>query len=338
MDLFDAMLNTIKVELVTDNLYCQKYLGHLLIHRKYYLSVYVSVFEKILTESNLPINEITLLDYGAGNGLMGIFAKYCGFGKVFINEIDETFLLSAKKTSAQLNIDIDAFIFGDIKTVKKYFTNKKLDAIAATDVIEHIYDLSEFFSVISEINPEMISVFTTGSNPENIFKVHQLKKLQRKDEYFGSHPDDFLLSGNESHPAFYDIRKQIIVNHGIGMSEKEVNHFAELTRGLIKEDLLKALEQYKLEGQMPVPITHPTNTCHPISGSWTERILTIGEYKKIYVKNGFALATHAGFFDVYKKGLKGFVNKILNKFLIVFGVKFSPFIILTGKKEKFNGK
>ena len=50
--------------------------------------------------------------------------------------------------------------------------------------IEHIYDLQDFFSNIRQINPDIVSVFTTSANPENYFKVRQLKRLQLKESTY----------------------------------------------------------------------------------------------------------------------------------------------------------
>ncbi|MEI2747673.1 MAG: hypothetical protein V9E88_02790 [Ferruginibacter sp.] len=93
------------------------------------------------------------MDYGAGNGLLGIFARYCGFGRVALNDIDLPFLEAARKLSQALHIDMDAFIEGDISQVKDHPYAKQLNAIAGTDVIEHIYNLDDFFGVDSFHQP-----------------------------------------------------------------------------------------------------------------------------------------------------------------------------------------
>lgn len=332
IDSFCTLLERVNVDDVAENQYCRNYLSHLLNHRKYFLNIYADVLEKITSESEVSHNELTFLDFGAGNGLLGIFAKHCGFGKVYINELDEVFLHSAKKISSDLCIEIDGFIHGHIQTVKHVFQNERLDAIAATDVIEHIYDLNDFFHTLSAINPKIISVFTTGSNPKNFFKMFRLKKLQRKDEYFGANPEDFALCGSEPHPAFIEIRKKIISENLQHIKDSEIKKLAKLTRGLDKKDLIKALESCQKNGLLPQKPNHPTNTCHPLTGSWTERILSIQEYEKIYKESGFYLKVRTGFYDQYKKGLKGLLNNILNALIVIFGLKISPFIVLIGKR------
>jgi len=39
----------------------------------------------------------------------------------------------------------------------------------------------------------------------------------------------------------------------------------------------KSMSRQKI---LPPLLQHPTNTCEPLSGSWTEHLLTIAEYQK----------------------------------------------------------
>ena len=278
---FSLVLSQNKLTSHLNNDYSGRYLKHLVHNRHYYLDIYAHVFEKVLSNCNLNRENMTIIDYGAGNGLMGLFAKYCGFGKVIINEIDKTFLLASQSLAKKLSINIDKFIEGDISVVKRETTELKPDAIVATDVIEHIYCLDDFFSTLKSINPNITSVFTTGSNPANYFKVKKLRQLQVKDEFEGGSPDDFTLFGHEPHKAYFDIRKDIIREQLINETDDLLNQFASKTRGLQKKDILSAIEMYRKTGMMPKTPVEQFNTCHPETGSWTERILNLNEYKRI---------------------------------------------------------
>jgi 2-polyprenyl-3-methyl-5-hydroxy-6-metoxy-1,4-benzoquinol methylase len=86
-----------------------------------------------------------LVDYGAGNGLLGIFAKYCGFKKVYVNDISAIFIEASKQLAKVLDISIDGFIEGDCDKVLEFTKeNDKVDAVVGTDVIEHVYRLYTF--------------------------------------------------------------------------------------------------------------------------------------------------------------------------------------------------
>jgi len=328
---FSFLLSQNELSFSLSNDYCDRYLQHLIHNRNYYLDIYAHVFEKILAKSNLNKENMTVIDYGAGNGLMGIFAKYCGFGKVVINEIDKDFLLAAQSLAEKLPVKIDQFIEGDIMSLQKELADIKPDAIIATDVIEHIYNLNDFFATLKSINPNIISVFTTGSNPENYFKVKKLRQLQFKDEFEGGSPDDFTLFGHEPHKPYLEIRKVIISELLRNEDDNLVNQLATRTRGLQKKDILTAIEIYQKTGNLPNQPLDKFNTCHPETGSWTERILSLKEYRTIYKSNGFVLTVNSGFYNEHKKGLKKIMFQGINLMVTIFGIRFAPFIILSGK-------
>jgi 2-polyprenyl-3-methyl-5-hydroxy-6-metoxy-1,4-benzoquinol methylase len=303
-------------------------------HKKYYLAIYADVLQKLAQHSAQKKTAIELVDFGAGNGLLGIFAKFCGFNKVFINDIDMKFVDAAKSLAIQLEISINGFITGDIDSVENYLQNEKPTAIIGTDVIEHIYDLDHFFSVVRKINPSMVSVLTTASNPENYFKTRMLKKIQLKDELEGGTTDEHALFGEHSHEPFLKIREQIIGKHGEGLSSLKITELAKATRGLNTPDILGALQQYKLSGKMPVPPFHPTNTCNPLNGSWTERILSLEEYISLYAAAGFTCKFYAGFYnDLEGNVAERFVKKMLNAAITTVGKKISPYIVIVGEKK-----
>ncbi|MCX6292900.1 MAG: methyltransferase domain-containing protein [Sphingobacteriales bacterium] len=327
--IFEKKLNAIDVQSLAIAPYCKRYLKHLLQNTKYYLSIYAEVLEKVKKECITPIIEMHLLDYGAGNGLLGLFAKCCGFGKVSINDIDESFLSASKVLAKQMGIDIHQFILGDLDEVKKIALPEKIDALVATDLIEHIYDLDEFVSTMKSLNPELIFVFTTGSNPENYFKVRQLMKLQLRDELIGGSSDDALLFGHEAHEPYLKIREKIIKDDAPELDENIILKLAKLTRGNNKSDIIKGVKKFKETKELPLLIKHPTNTCHPETGSWTERLMPISTYKSIFHQHQFELQISSGFYNHYQPGIKGFVSKFLNKTKAIVGLKLDPFIILT---------
>jgi 2-polyprenyl-3-methyl-5-hydroxy-6-metoxy-1,4-benzoquinol methylase len=331
---FSLLLSQKELSLNLSSDYCDRYLQHLIHNRYYYLDIYAHVFETVLSNSHLDKENIFIIDYGAGNGLMGIFAKYCGFGKVIINEIDKAFLQAAQSLAEKLSIQIDQFIEGDITILQKERFELKPHAIIATDVIEHIYNLNDFFASLKSINPHIISVFTTGSNPKNYFKVKKLRALQLKDEFEGGSPDDFMLFGSEPHKAYFEIRKTIISELLRNEDDNLVNQLASKTRGLQKNEILTAIEAYQKTGILPNEPLDKFNTCNPETGSWTERVLTINQYKIVYQSNGFDLTVYSGFYNDHKKGLKKYIFQGLNFMVSIFGMRFAPFIILSGKPVK----
>lgn len=330
---FSRLLHAIDIETISAEPYCKKYLSHLIQHLPYYLAIYEDVLQRVQANCKQPVDQLKIVDIGAGNGLLGLFARYCGFEQVYINDTDKKFIDASVQLALQLNIAIDGFITGDIAAVEAVMQHIKPDAFIGTDVIEHIYDLHEFFETICRINPLACTVFTTASNPENYFKIRQLKKLQLRDEFEGGSPDDFLLFGEKAHEPFFKIRRQIVYRELEQKDENTAQQLATLTRGLHEADITRLVHAFNRTGNLPAAATHPTNTCNPLTGSWTERILSIEAYKSIYQKHGMRLSVGNGFYNSYKPGIKGIINKILNFAVRSTGSYFAPYIILTGSKN-----
>lgn len=333
---FAGLLDTIKAGSLHSSPYSKRYLHHLLQHKYYYLAIYAHVLDHALMKSGRKINELTLLDFGAGNGLLGMFARHCGFKRVILCDISRNFVEASRMLAAELNITIDAFITGEIETVKNELTFMIPDIIAGTDVIEHIYDLDDFFAEIKTMNPGMITVLTTASNPDNYFKVKQLKKMQVKDELEGGHPSDFALAGEESHLPYLEIRKNIIRENFPGWAgmEKMVVEFAKATRGLRREDIIERVQYFIDDRAVPAVDPHDTNTCHPETGSWSERILPIKYYRSLYNRYGFELQVKSGFYNSFEPGLKSRIRLFMNLLVKIMGKKTAPFITLIGFPHK----
>lgn len=272
-------------------------------------------------------SELVIADLGCGNGLLGIFAKYCGFKKVYCIDTDPMFVEAARALSEQLSIHPITFIAGDVHALKN--AEDRIDITAATDVIEHIYDLDNLLKTLNELNTEMISVFTTASNPENYFKVKKLRRLQLRDELEG-------FKGNaidtEAHVPYLAMREKIIADHFKQSDEKMISVLAKACRGLNEADIITACMAFVDSGKIPKP-ADKYNTCDPRTGSWSERVLSLETYRSAFERQGFSLSILNGFFDDKGNGLKKWVNRLRNMFIPLLGKKISPFISLTGYKK-----
>ncbi|RYG41050.1 MAG: methyltransferase domain-containing protein [Chitinophagaceae bacterium] len=302
--------------------YARSYLDHLIKNCEYYTAIYKSVLNEVEAATGKEAKEITIVDYGCGNGLLGLFAWYCGFGQVIFQDVDDDFLDSAERLCKSCKADRVSFVKGEIGgLVGKPL---RIDAVAGTDVIEHIYNLDDFLSKVKFLNPSMVTVFTTAANPSNPFLVKKIRELQYKDEYLGNEGGN--LSG-KPHPPFIETRRAIIAEKFPDV--KEVDELAAATRGLAGADIVKAVDEFILTKRLPAP-AQDANTCDPLTGSFTERILSISQYNELYARHGFKLEIKRGFYNGRKKGLKGLPGKVLNKLLFFLGKTFSPFIIIKG--------
>ncbi len=220
---FSEQLQRVSVDELHLEAYPAKYLHQLLEHKIYYLHMYAVVMNKATEEAGCSIEEMIIIDYGCGNGLLGLFAKFCQCKAVYLNDQNASFLNAAKKLADALAIEVEEFVEGDIETVETYFSNKTVPtAIVGTDVIEHIYDLDKFFTTISRINHKMVTVFTTASVTDNYFKTKQLMKLQYADEHVGSNVLHASANDLFAGLPFKKIREQIIKNYALGLREDQV--------------------------------------------------------------------------------------------------------------------
>jgi 2-polyprenyl-3-methyl-5-hydroxy-6-metoxy-1,4-benzoquinol methylase len=336
---FENLLSSVNVDTLTVTAYSKRYLQHIIGHKNFYCRIYAQLLTLALQNCKKKKEEICLLDYGAGNGLMGLLAKYCGFEKVFLNDLSADFLDAAKELSKAMAIQPDGFIEGDIENVKTYFSSSSPDVIVGSDVIEHIYNLNDFFKTVKEINPEVIIVMSTACNPANYFKTKQFQKLQIKEELEGGSPGDHALFGEAAIEPFIEMRRKIIAAYAQlvpsvredKLNKSEVNNLAMLTRGLRKDDIEKVVEKYITSKILPVPLSHPTNTCDPVTGSWSERLLSFDEYKMIYAAAGFAIEFYDGFYNEYEATIKSRLLFFVNRLISLAGFRVSPFITLVGK-------
>ncbi len=328
---FSELLGRVDSKVKPQNTYSQRYLRYLILHREYYISIYSLVIRNVLNKVPKSAAEITLVDYGAGNGLLALFAMHCGFKRVMCVEINPEFVEASKNLAGVLGLDDIDFICGDVEDLRAHVQKDQIaiDALVGTDVIEHIYDLEKFLYACNVLNHQITLVFTTAANAANPILKRRIKGLQHKDEWVGNVEDNAGLLG-EAHPSYISMRTKIIRDLFPDMDN--IHQLAVATRSLAGNDLRLAIEAYHKDGTFPKP-QHNTNCCHPNTGSWTERLLTIAEYRSLFLKNNFLLEVQHGFYDVNKPLLIRLVNILRNMILKILGVKFSPFIILIGHKK-----
>lgn len=332
---FVQLLQNVNASAISNNAYAQEYLQILLNHKLHYLRIYATVLEKAFAARNNT--QVALLDFGTGNGLLALFAKFCGVQKVYASDVNQAFLEAAQTLSNQLNLPIEGWILGDESSLANYFQNQTLDIVIGTDVIEHVYNLDTLFNTFNQINKKIITVFTTASVAENPIKSKQLKKLQLKDEL----EDSNAFQATDNNPfagmSFLEIRKKLIENFAPNLQENLVVQLAIKTRGLNKIDIEKAITNYTNSNIEPTVLKHKTNTCDPITGSWTERLLTVAEYREIHLRHDKNLLVHLGFYNSAEKGVKSLLASLLNTIISILGnagIMISPFIILEGLPKK----
>lgn len=283
--------------------YSRRYIQTLLPILDYYLDICNRALDL------LPPSVHTLVDYGGGHGFLCFLAKKRGFERVIYVDYNPQASATVTALAEQIGFGPDTVLTGDHNTLKTWCDEQHItpDAVVGIDVIEHIYRLEPFFSDLRSINPRMQMVFSTASTPYNPWIRHRLHRIMRHDE-----------------EKFQQIRRDFIATLHPELSPDELNHWVKVTRGMIFNDIksITSIESTSSIAAPPFP-----NTCDPITGSWTERILPIKTYHHLAAP--LCVELHKGFYNSYQRGIKGIATRMLNFLLrLPFTLPLAPFIIL----------
>ena len=215
----------------------------------------------------------------------------------------------------------DAVVQGDAERLRQWCEDNGVlpDGLLGLDVIEHIYCLDDFFCSLFAITPMLPMLFTTGSNPFNIHLVNRLHRVMVQDEQ----------GDGKGQKGFFYQRRRYIGDHFPLMDDKELDYWAANTRGLTYDDVQRAVENHS-----PNLLRDAFNTCDPETGSWTERILSLEEYRGIvqpyncdvYVENGFYNERSRRFGKKFRR----FLNHLLRRASFT---AIAPFIILVVQQK-----
>ena len=319
---FLEKISVIDISSISNDKIVNDYLQYILQHKKYFLKIYSFVLNEALIKSNTQIKDLSILDFGCGNGLLALFAKYCGFKNVYACDYYSNFVKSANILSQYLCIQIQEFKVTNEYDLLNSFSTKKIDIIVGTDVIEHVYNLDVFYSNISALNPKMITAFTTASVNDNYFKRKKLEQLMKIDEL-----------------EYIEIRKNIIHRNDSTFEQLQLELLSKATRGLNEIDITKFVNNCKITGRLNQVKINKYNTCDPITGNFTERILTTKEYHNIYSSNNFSLNFISGFYNEEGNIFRRISLKLINNLIKFFNKEYisrtiTPFILLTGNSKK----
>lgn len=315
-------LKELNIERLNISDYNKSYLNKYLSNYSFYNNLYAQLFQKIINKLEKPITESTFIDYGGGCGILSYMAKEIGFKKIIFNDLYSVSVEDTKLISQKIHINIDKFICGDIEQVVNYFKTEKIsfDAICSFDVLEHIYNLDNWFLKLSEIESSFILVFMTSANPKNPYINSRLKKLHNSAETIGFKDSKGWKKTDEKEP-FNHVRAKIISSHNTSLKPKEIELLAKQTRGLRIDDIKETIDYYISNNKINYTIKHPTNTCDPYNGNWSERLIDLNKLKSIALKISPNIEFTNTLYSYSKNKIYNLPKYLLNILLIIFGRK-----------------
>ena len=293
--------------------YNRKYIQNILPHIHYYFKMYM---QAVSTFSNRHPDKKWVVDFGGGHGFLSLFLKSIGY-RVIYCDINPLSVKTVSKIKEKTGFGPDEIVAGSVAELNRFCHDNHLkpDYLIATDLIEHVYDLQDFFRQLHFINPNFEMAFTTGSNPENTYKCRRLRR--------------YMVRAEE---VYLPERKNFIQTNATRLTETETMILAKLSRGKVYSDILKMLDAYRETGKLPNPPADGFNTCDPNTGNWTERILPLKTYGQFAAEAGFRVAFAQGFYNV-ERGSKimSHIFRTLN-FCIrksgKSGFKLAPYLLI----------
>lgn len=312
---FIRLLENLKVEELSISDYNKIYLKKHLESLTYSVNLAWQILELGLKNSDKPIDKIAIAEIGGGTGIISLLAKWLGFEKVIYSDSYEQSCRDFRVISDTLGLKPDGIVCGSIDEIAAKYKNQ-IDVIVSRDVVEHIYDPGLFFKQSIENFKGAVMVHNTSANIYNIFKRGYFKKFQQLDEKYGN-PNQF--KPGDSLESFYEMRYKFIHSNFSKLPETTIGKLATNTRGKIYHDIYTEVKQFIETGRMPELLSHPTNTCDPANGNWTEHLLTFEEYNSFVEGFGYKTEWHFAPYDEWRnKGLKKaglkFLNSVISNF------------------------
>ncbi len=234
----------------------------------------LTIYTRLLTLAcaGRPLGELTIVDYGGGIGVLSMLAKESGVGRVIYNDIIECRREDAEAIAREVGVGPDDFHCGDADDLVRFLNEQAVhvDAVVAYDVFEHIYSIDDHYRSLRALNdgkaPSRI-IHGSGANIYSRSYVDWVTPIQVEAE----------CSDSDGKESFRNIRAGIIRayanSHSLEISPEKVDELSIATRGMNSEDVEGCVEAAATTGALPEPPGHPTNTCHPHTGSWCERLM-----------------------------------------------------------------
>jgi len=332
-------LSGLDVKSLTISEYNKKYLGDY--HNSLYsiLQRYSYILAWSVAYQNVPLDEFVFIDYGGGTGILSLLAREFKIGTVIYSDIYDVSCKDAKVIAESIGNQADYYVRGDIDDVIRFLRTHSIscNAVASYDVIEHIYDIEGFLSKLHLLSDGSLSVLmSSAANNLNPRIRKSLMKSQREVEYkdrerkWGHKERDCLR-------AFLKVREEIIRKYAQDLTEKEIEHLARVTRGMIEADIKKCVNEYLKTGDFPQEPSHPTNTCDPYTGNWAEHLMDPYLLKDVLSKAGFKVAVFSGhYYGRRESDAKRLLASFLNLAIYIFkkqGIRIAPFLTIHGQRD-----
>lgn len=288
-----------------------------------------------LSRCQKPLQDAVFVEYGGGCGLHSLLARKLGIGTVIYNDILPAFCRLAREIAEAITCQADYYVEGDINDLVNLFDRHRLkaDAITSSDVLEHIYIIDDFLRKLRLISYEGTAMMhCTNANAFWYPHLKAVSKQHIKVETKSAEEEEHLS-------AYHTERMKIIGEYAPSLDKDLVDQLATRTRGRALCDIVKEVNEYLENGELPKLIEHPTNTCNPYTGSWAEHSMNPYYLQETLEFNGFEAKVLPGPWQVTRKLTANILRSTLNLLMRMVGANrglyFSCYYSIYAK---YNGK
>jgi len=243
-----------------------------------------------------------LVDYGGGLGFLSLLTQEAGIAHPVYVDLNPEAAEAAQAVAAAVGLGIDKVVVGDETKLLAYMQpgNYESVAIASSNVIEHIYDLDDFFGHLDRLSVPHVRIgMATTVNALNRHIRNRYMRIHLKYELRGRSGKH----GRTPPAAILDTRREIVRQVAPGLSPGRVELLALRTRGYRRDHIENAVRDYLSTKTLPPSIGHPTNTCWPDTGNWCDRLLDPYEIVATLDRYGFTSCVRTGYYSVKRGGM-----------------------------------
>lgn len=291
------------------------------------LKNYRHILDSVRRRARRDLSDLVLVDYGGGLGVMTLLARQLGVATVIYNDIYESSLRDAQSMANAVGLPAHHYVCGDIGNLVKFTQELPIscDAIVSYDVLEHIYDLTQYFLQVRLITRDILTlVMGTGANTHNPW-IRRAETRKHLDSEYKDLPKKWGEGMRDTQHSYLSVRADIIRAHAPDLKEEYVAQLARSTRGLVKPMIERCVDEFRRTGRIAYLPDHPTNTCCPHTGYWVERLTEASAYVRMLEQAGFRVRVSGGYYSD-----KSIVRRLVNRTIETLGRRslfIAPYIL-----------
>jgi SAM-dependent methyltransferase len=206
-----------------------------------------------LAFADLKPNRQRILDAGCGFGLsLVIYGLYGAAGLCGI-DLDAAAIRFSQRYRGVLPGDLSDRLRLEVGNVAALrYSDESFDVVTSFEAVSHYLDLDRALHEFQRVlRPGGVLIISDGNNGLNPLYAHRIRALWRAAE---EGPGYRTISGHSIGKPYRDRREEIIRQYSPDLPSEEVRRLAFATFGLVKSEILAAVDRYMAEGVLPARV------------------------------------------------------------------------------------